>query len=99
MRTPLKLVTIIAEALLKAELIEDILRLGARGYTVSGVEGEGTRGIHAAEWEGPNVKIETLVPDEVAERILDQVARTYFPHFAVVAYVTTVEVLRPEKYG
>ena len=49
---PVKLLTIIAEALLEVRLVNEIKGLGARGYSVSEVRGEGSRGIRASEWEG-----------------------------------------------
>lgn len=97
--TPLKLVTIIAEALLEDRLVQEIRGLGATGYTVTRASGRGTRGVRASEWEGNNVRIETLVVEAVADQLLTHLADHYFEHFAVVAYTQTVEVVRPEKYG
>jgi nitrogen regulatory protein P-II 2 len=96
---PLKLVTIVAEAVLEARLVGEIKRLGSRGYTLSEVRGEGSRGVRASEWEGKNVKIETLVSPEVADRILAHLAERYFAHYAVVAYAENVEVIRGDKYA
>lgn len=95
---PLKLVTVIAEAVLEDHLVRELRELGARGYSRSEVSGEGTRGVHASDWEGRNVKIELLTGPEVAERIVEHVAGTYFEHYAVVAYVQDVQVVRGEKY-
>lgn len=50
--TTVRLVTIIAEPVLKDRLIHEIYALGAHGYTISEVHGEGTRGIHASQWQG-----------------------------------------------
>lgn len=97
--TTVKLVTIIAEAVLEERMLHDLRQLGARGYTVGSVRGEGTRGVHASEWEGHSLRIETLVAPPVAERILQHLASTYFPHFAVIAYTTDVQVVRGEKFG
>ena len=55
--------------------------------------------MRASEWEGRNVRIETLVSAEVALRIMSHVAEAYFPHFAVVAWVGEVEVVRGDKYA
>jgi nitrogen regulatory protein P-II 2 len=96
---PLKLVTVVAEAVLEERLVREVKALGARGYTLSDVRGEGSRGVRASEWEGRNVKLETLVTAAVAERILEHLATRYFAHYAVVAYVENVEVVRGEKYS
>jgi len=34
----------------------------------------------------------------VADAILEHLAATYFTHYAVFAYVSTVDVARPERY-
>ncbi|MFQ3663474.1 MAG: transcriptional regulator [Chloroflexaceae bacterium] len=94
----LKLVTIVAEAVLEERILRELRQLGARGYTVVMARGEGTRGIHASSWEGPNLRIETLVSPEVAERIMSHVAAHYFTDYAVIVYSVDAEVVRGEKY-
>jgi nitrogen regulatory protein PII len=94
----LKLVTIVAERILEDRLLRKILDLGAKGYTLTQAAGKGSRGVRASEWEGPDTKIETLVSKEVAERIVDYVADTYFEHYAVIVYVQDAAVIRGDKY-
>jgi nitrogen regulatory protein P-II 2 len=95
---PLKLVTLVAEAILEPQLLADIVRLGASGYSVGHVHGQGSRGVRASEWEGKNVRIEVIVPPDVAEAILYHIAQRYFEHYAVIAYTTDVDVIRGDKY-
>ena len=94
----LKLITIVAEAVLEAKLIQEIHELGATGHSISEVRGEGSRGVRASDWEGKNLKIEVICSPEVADRILNHVAATYFQYYAVIAYVKDVSVVRGEKY-
>ena len=94
----LKKVTIVAEALLEDRIVRICHEQGARGHTVTEARGEGSRGVRASEWEGKNVKIETIVDSGTADRILTRVAEEYFLHYAVIAYVSDVHVLRGEKY-
>ncbi len=94
----LKLVTIVAESLLEKRLVEEIKRLGAKGYTITPARGEGSRGIRSVDWEGQNIRLETIVSEEVALRILQRLQEEYFPHYAVIAYVENVWVVRGEKY-
>lgn len=96
--TPLKCLTIIAEALLEDRLLRDLREAGVSGFTITEARGEGSRGIRASEWEGKNIKVETLVSPAVCDRLLERLSEHYFPKFAVVAYVETVEVVRGEKY-
>ena len=95
---PLKLVTIVAESILEKRLVEEIKRLGAKGYTIVPARGEGSRGMRSLDWEGQNIRLETIVPEEVALRILARLQEAYFPHYAVIAYVENVFVVRGEKY-
>jgi nitrogen regulatory protein P-II 2 len=94
----LKLLTIVAESVLESHLTQDIRRFGATGFSIGEVRGEGSRGVRASEWEGSNVRIETIVAPETAEALLQHIAQTYFEHYAVIAYTTDVDVVRGEKY-
>ena len=94
----LKLVTIVAERILEDRLLRKILELGAKGYTLTQAAGKGSRGVRASEWEGPDTKIETLVSQDVAQKIVDYVADTYFEHYAVIVYVQDAAVIRGDKY-
>lgn len=94
--TPIKLITIIAEPVLEDRLIQEVKRLGARGYTLIEARGEGTRGV--LEWMGRNVRLEVITSAEVADAILEHLAHDYFRDYAVIAYVMNVEVVRGDKY-
>jgi nitrogen regulatory protein PII len=91
------LVTIVAERLLRDRLTAKIRQLGAKGFTLTEVQGEGTRGWQAHEFEGPSVKIESLVREEVAEKIVEAVAG-YFEHHAVIVYLSDARVVRLTKF-
>lgn len=95
---PLKLVTIVAEPVLEQRIAESLRRLGARGHTVTAAHGSGSRGMRASDPPGESVRIEVVVSAAVAERILDHVAANYFPNYAVIAFVTNIDVVRGEKY-
>ncbi len=92
------LVTVIAEAILEHRLVRDVAASGAHGWTVCDARGQGSRGIRADEFEGANVRLETLVSAQVADAFLTVLARDYFPRYAVVAWTTPAAVVRPEKY-
>jgi nitrogen regulatory protein PII len=95
----LRKVTIVAEALLEDRMLRELRALGARGFTIGEVRGEGSRGIRAVDWEGRNVRIETIVAPAVADRILEHVAANYFEDYAVIAWVDDVGVVRGDKYA
>ena len=94
----LVLVTVIAEAVVEHRLVRDVVAAGAHGWTICDARGQGSRGVRAAEFEGSNIRLETLVSAEVADRFLEMLARDYFPRYAVVAWTTPAHVVRPAKY-
>jgi nitrogen regulatory protein PII len=83
----------VCENLLEQRIVDELRDLGARGYIVTDVRGEGTSGVRAGEWEG-EVKIEAIVSPEEAARIVEQVGARYVPRFAVILYTSDVEVTR-----
>jgi nitrogen regulatory protein P-II 2 len=99
MRTvPLSLVTIIAESVLKERLVDDLREAGAKGYTLTECEGEGARHRRVSEHLGANIRIEVIASPEVADQLLEKLTHDYFPRYAVIAYLSTVQVVRGEKY-
>ena len=95
---PFKLVTIIAEPVLESRLTAELRQLGATGWTVVEGRGEGSRGIHAAEIPGVNIRIDSIVTPDVAERVVQHMATHYFAEYEVIAYVSDVAVIRSDKY-
>jgi nitrogen regulatory protein P-II 2 len=94
----LKMVTLVAEPVLEEKLTTRLLELGAKGFTVTDSRGRGSRGIRASEVPGESVRIEVVVSAPVADAILAHVKQAFFPNYAVIAWVTTVEVVRGDKY-
>lgn len=94
-----KLVTIVTEALIEAELCREIERLGARGYTVTDARGAGSRGVRDAGWDtGRNVRIEAVCAPDVAERIETRLREHYFESYAMICFTGDVDVMRSEKF-
>jgi nitrogen regulatory protein P-II 2 len=94
----LQRITIISERFLKDEIIDLIKSKGAKGYTITDAEGEGSRGIRASEWEGKNIKLETIVSEITANKIINAISELYFESYAVIIYSNIVHVVRGEKY-
>ena len=100
MRTvPVVCLTVVAEAVVEQRLLRDLEGAGARGWTITSGRGRGTSPVAASDWEGANVRIETLVSAAVADRVLEVLAAHYFPHYAVVAWVSPAHVVRGDKFG
>jgi nitrogen regulatory protein PII len=92
-----KLITIIAAAEFEERLAQDLIRLGAGGYTTSLVDGRGKSGQRIRSFfKISNVRLETIVPSEMAEAILahfSQVAET----LDIVAFCHDVDAI-PRKH-
>lgn len=99
MRKQLTLVTIITEGLLREQVIEVLKRHGASGFTLTKVDGgEGSRGVRARDWEGPNLRFESIMAPAAAEAVLDEVGERFFENYAVVAWLSPVSVARGDKF-
>lgn len=91
--------TIVAEAVVERRLLDDLTAAGAKGWTVSSGHGRGSGMVRASEWEGANIRIESVGSQELVDGLLEMLARDYFPHFAVIAWTTPVTVVRPAKFA
>ncbi len=96
--TPLKMVVIVAEPVLETRLVAELRELGAKGFSILEGRGEGSRHAHATDLPGSNVRIETIVGEDVADRIMAHMSEHYFAHYSFIAYVIDVAVARGEKY-
>ena len=96
---PMKLVTIVCEAYAKEAVTKLLRDVGAHGYTLFPVEGDGSRGKRPADIpEFANIQIEIIVQTEVAGKLLQKLGQDLFPRFGMIAFESDVRVLRPEKF-
>lgn len=94
-----KLLTIITEAALENVLVKDLERLGARGYTITDVRGNGRRGMRDGAWgESSNIRIEVVCEATVADAISAHLHARYYDNYGMVLFISDVAVLRPEKF-
>ena len=92
------LLTVVCEALLKERLLAELRQAGARGWTISEAQGEGSRHRRVGEILGDNIRLEILLSPRLADVLLTRLAEEYFPRFAIIAWTTSVQVVRGEKY-
>ncbi|WP_104132242.1 transcriptional regulator [Cryobacterium sp. M91] len=94
-----KLLTVVTEAALEGTLVRDIDRLHAHGYTITDARGKGSRGTRNAGWEtNGNIRIEVVCDAATAEGIAAHFQEHYYDNYAMILFVSDVEVLRPEKF-
>ena len=94
-----KLLTIVTEAVLESDLAELLPTLGATGYTIVNARGRGSRGAREAGWStNSNIRIEVICEPATADRIAEHLREHYYRNYAMVLFLSDVEVLRPEKF-
>lgn len=94
-----KLVTVVTEALIEKELLAALEKLGVTGYTITEARGKGHRGVRDAGWEhGSNVRVEIICEESVARAVAAHLKEHFYPDYAMVMFISEVEVLRPEKF-
>lgn len=96
---PLKLLVIVAEAVLRDRLVEELKTLGVPGCTLTTAMSWAGHGLGEIEYEGPSVRLELVATPEVVDAILLALTQRYFPEWSVMAWVSDVSVVRPEKYA
>jgi len=94
-----KLLTIVTEAVLEADICQTLEELGASGYTVTNARGKGSRGVRDAGWSSSgNIRVEVVCSDELAHRIAEHMRRHYYDDYAMIIFENVVQVLRPQKF-
>lgn len=94
-----KLITIVTEAALEDRICEALPGLGATGYTVVNARGRGSRGVRDAGWSSSgNIRIEVVCKADTAEKIVSVLRERYYRDYAMVIFVSDVEVLRADKF-
>jgi len=94
-----KLLTITCEILAQKNIIEILKKHEISGYTTYEVDGNGARGIRGQGFKNEkNVKVEIIMREEKLQDIVEEISRTLFADFAIVLYVSDVDVVRIEKF-
>ena len=95
----MKLVTIVCEAHAREAVTKLLREVGAHGYTLFAVEGDGSRGKRPGDIpEFANIQIEVVVSPAVADTLLTRLEKEFFPRYAMIAFECDVRVLRKEKF-
>jgi hypothetical protein len=94
----MRLITIVTEGVLEPRLEKELRDLGARGWHAWDVRDADERHSRAGDPGDPDVRIETLVSPEVADRILEHLAARYFRNTRTFCWVSEVQVVRSERF-
>ena len=94
-----KLLTVTCEILAQKNIIEILNKHEITGYTTYEVDGNGARGIRGQGFKNEkNVKVEIILREEKLQDVVEEISRTMFTNFAIVLYVSDVNVVRIEKF-
>lgn len=85
----LRVITVVAEAILEDSLVGDIRRLGATGYTISDVRGWGKHGNRRGDWrQGGNIRIEVLGSEALCAAIAEHLRQNYQEDYGLLIFTT-----------
>jgi len=93
-----RLVTIICEPVLSSAIIELIKSVGASGFTLTDVRGEGSGEKSSGEVPEEKLKIEIVADASLAGKIMGEIATVYFENYSIIVYSTEISILRPNKF-
>ncbi len=87
------LLTILTEAVLEDTIIDEIVDLGAKGYTITDARGRGTHGVRSGKWTaGGNIRIEVVGDAALCARIVERLQRQYDKDYGLLMFTTPVEL-------
>lgn len=96
----LRLLTIITESALESTLVEDIEKLGARGYTVTNARGNGSRGVRSGAWgASSNIRMEIVCDEKMENAIASHLRERYYKNYAMILFGADVDVMRSDKFS
>jgi MFS superfamily sulfate permease-like transporter len=92
-------IVLVADEELEEQLSRDFVRLGATGFTTIPCRGAGRRQLREDRVDvQPQVRIEVIVPIDVARSLIQYVRQEVMPRHRVTASVETVEAVRPDQF-
>ncbi len=87
------LLTILTEAVLEDTMINEIMALGAKGYTISEARGSGTHGVRSGRWTvSSNIRIEVVGDAVLIGRIVERLQARYDRDYGLLMFTTQVEL-------
>jgi hypothetical protein len=87
------LLTIVTEAVLEPTIAEDVIRMGARGYTVTDSRGSGSHGVRSGAWgQGSNVRVEVIGNEEMINNIITHLRDSYDQNYGLLMFSARVDV-------
>ncbi|MGK0674773.1 MAG: transcriptional regulator [Halothiobacillaceae bacterium] len=90
---PKVLLTIFTEAVLEDIMIEELMSLGAKGYSISEARGSGAHGVRSGKWSASsNIRIEVVGDAPLIGRIVERLQSQYERDYGLLMFTTQVEL-------
>jgi hypothetical protein len=87
------LLTILSEAVLEDILIDEIMALGAKGYTIMEARGRGTHGVRTGKWSaGGNIRIDVIGAPDLCARIVARLQAEYEKDYGLLMFTCPVQL-------
>ena len=96
--TSMRRLTVVVDAEIESWLEEQIVSLGATGFTSSPCQGAGRRELKSGTREADKVRVEVVMPRDICDAVLNFLRREVLPQHSVTACVETVDVVRPDHF-
>ncbi len=89
-----KVLTIITESLIEQKLVKCLKELGATGYTIEEVRGEGRRGIRRSDWDqSGSIRLQIICDEKLADKISNFLAENYMDSYAMFIFMFDSEII------
>ncbi len=96
--TNFKLVTIICEPVLSSSILTLSQDLGATGFTVTEVRGQGNGEKSSGEIPDLKSKIEIVAESQLTLKLMKALAEKFFENYSLITYSSDISILRSEKF-
>lgn len=95
----LRRITTVTDAALEEVLVKRLIELGASGYTAMSCHGVGRRGLgESTNGQEQQVRVEVVVPEEVAFRIVDFVRHDFLRSNRATVVVEIVDAVKADQF-
>lgn len=87
------LLTVFTEAQLEDDILEEITRLGAKGFSVADTRGKGTHGLRLGQWsKDANIRLEVIGDAELCQSIIEYLHKKYDKNYGLLMFTQEVDL-------
>ena len=89
-----KVLTIITESIIEQKLVKCLKELGATGYTIEQVRGEGKRGIRRSDWDqAGSIRLQIVCDEQLADKVSAYLTENYLDSYAMFIFMFDSEII------